>query len=48
MIGMWYVEAGRYQVMPVDGRGVTRFAEERPQLTLDRISYTFIAPVKLA
>ena len=41
MIGMWYVEAGRYQVMPVDGRGVTRFAEERPQLTLDRTSYTF-------
>ncbi|TDI84029.1 MAG: arylsulfatase [Chloroflexi bacterium] len=41
MIGMWYVEAGKYNVMPVDGRGVQRFAEERPQLTLDRTSYTF-------
>ena len=41
MIGMWYVEAGKYQVMPVDGRGTQRFAEERPQLALDRTSYTF-------
>jgi arylsulfatase len=41
MIGMWYVEAGRYKVMPVDGRGVQRFHDERPQLTADRTSYTF-------
>jgi arylsulfatase len=41
MIGMWYVEAGKYQVMPVDGRGVQRFADERPQLTADRARYTF-------
>ncbi len=41
MIGMWYVEAGKYNVMPVDGRGTQRFAEERPQLTVDRTSYTF-------
>jgi arylsulfatase A-like enzyme len=41
LIGMWYVEAGKYHVMPVDGRGVQRFAEERPQLTVDRQSYTF-------
>ncbi len=41
MIGQWYVEAGKYNVLPVDGRGVTRFAEERPQLTADRTSYTF-------
>jgi arylsulfatase len=41
MIGMWYVEAGKYNVMPVDGRGVQRFAEQRPQLTKDRTSYTF-------
>ncbi|MEZ4770732.1 MAG: arylsulfatase [Caldilineales bacterium] len=41
MIGMWYVEAGKYNVMPVDGRGTARFAEERPQITADRTSYTF-------
>ena len=41
MIGMWYVEAGKYNVLPVDGRGVQRFADERPQLTDDRTHYTF-------
>jgi len=41
MIATWYVEAGRYKVMPVDGRGVQRFADERPQLTADRSTYTF-------
>ena len=41
MIGMWYVEAGKYNVMPVDGRGTARFAEERPQITADRSNYTF-------
>jgi arylsulfatase A-like enzyme len=41
LIGMWYVEAGKYNVMPVDGRGVQRFAEERPQIAKDRTSYTF-------
>jgi arylsulfatase len=41
MIGQWYVEAGKYKVMPVDGRGTARFAEERPQIAKDRSSYTF-------
>ncbi len=41
LIGMWYVEAGKYKVMPVDGRGTARFAEERPQIAKDRTSYTF-------
>ena len=41
MIGQWYVEAGKYNVLPVDGRGTQRFAEERPQLAKDRTSYTF-------
>ena len=41
MIAQWYVEAGKYNVMPVDGRGTARFAEKRPQLTKDRTSYTF-------
>lgn len=41
MVGTWYVEAGKYQVLPVDGRGVQRFAEERPQIAEDRTRYTF-------
>ena len=41
MIAQWYVEAGKYNVLPVDGRGTARFAEERPQLSKDRSSYTF-------
>jgi arylsulfatase len=41
LIATWYVEAGKYNVLPVDGRGVTRFADERPQIAADRSSYTF-------
>ena len=41
MIAQWYVEAGKYNVLPVDGRGQQRFTEERPQIAADRSSYTF-------
>jgi len=41
LIGQWYVEAGKYNVLPVDGRGQQRFAEERPQIAADRSSYTY-------
>jgi arylsulfatase len=41
MIATWYVEAGKYNVLPVDSRGVMRFADERPQIALNRTSYTF-------
>ncbi len=41
MIGQWYVEAGKYNVLPVDGRGQQRFADERPQIAKDRSSYTY-------
>jgi arylsulfatase len=41
MIAQWYVEAGKYNVLPVDGRGTQRFAEERPQIAADRTSYTY-------
>ncbi len=41
LIGQWYVEAGKYNVLPVDGRGTARFAEQRPQIAKDRTSYTF-------
>jgi arylsulfatase len=41
MITLWYVEAGKYNVLPVDGRGQQRFAEERPVLTTDRSRYVY-------
>jgi arylsulfatase len=41
MIAQWYVEAGKYDVLPVDGRGVLRFADPRPQITLARSNYTY-------
>jgi arylsulfatase len=41
LIGTWYVEAGRYHVLPVDSRGTQRFADERPHIAADRTSYTY-------
>ena len=41
LIAQWYVEAGSYDVLPIDGSVVTRLMTERPQLTQARTSYTF-------
>ncbi len=41
MIANWYVEAGKYNVLPVDSRGTARFADPRPQIAVDRTSYTY-------
>jgi arylsulfatase A-like enzyme len=41
MIAQWYVEAGKYNVLPVDGRGAIRGADERPQIAVARTSYTY-------
>jgi arylsulfatase len=41
MIAQWYVEAGKYNVLPVDGRGTSRFAEVRPQIADERTSYIY-------
>ncbi len=40
MIGMWYAQAGRYNVLPIDSRGTQRIAEERPQIAISRNRYT--------
>ncbi len=42
LIGTWYVEAGRYGVMPVDGSGLERMIAEKPQAAAARNSYTYI------
>ena len=41
MIALWYVEAGKYNVFPLDSRGTARFADERPQLTKNRQTYVY-------
>jgi hypothetical protein len=41
MIALWYVEAGKYDVLPLDSRGTGRVADERPQLTKDRQTYVY-------
>ena len=41
MIGMWYVEAGKYNVLPIDSRGTLRFGEQRPQIAVDRTRYVY-------
>ena len=41
MISLWYVEAGKYNVLPIDSRGATRGMDPRPQASLPRDSYVF-------
>ncbi|MGW6922418.1 arylsulfatase [Streptomyces sp. NPDC054950] len=41
MIALWYVEAGKYNVLPIDGSVLQRIMTERPQITENRTSYTF-------
>ena len=41
LISTWYVEAGKYDVLPIDGRGTQRMGEERPTIADNRTSYTY-------
>lgn len=41
MIALWYAEAGKYNVLPLDSRGTLRFADERPELAKDRKTYVY-------
>jgi arylsulfatase A-like enzyme len=41
MIALWYAEAGKYNVLPLDSRGTMRFADERPQITPSRETYVY-------
>jgi arylsulfatase len=47
MIGMWYVEAGKYKVLPIDSRGVQRLAEERPEIAEGRQKYVYYPNTQL-
>jgi arylsulfatase A-like enzyme len=41
MISLWYVEAGKYNVLPIDGSAVERLMVERPQIAEARTSYVY-------
>ena len=41
MIATWYVEAGKYDVMPIDGSGLARMMAEKPLIALPRDRYTY-------
>jgi arylsulfatase A-like enzyme len=41
MIGMWYVEAGKYNVLPIDSRGTARLADPRPHISEGREHYVY-------
>jgi arylsulfatase A-like enzyme len=41
MIATWYVEAGKYKVLPIDSRGLQRINLERPQIVANRTRYTY-------
>lgn len=43
MIALWYSEAGKYNVFPIDSRGTLRVTDERPQLTKDRQTYVYFS-----
>ncbi len=41
MIALWYAQAGKYDVFPIDSRGTLRFADPRPQLAEARSTYVY-------
>ena len=42
MIATWYVEAGKYDVMPIDGSALARMVVEKPLIATPRDSYTYL------
>ena len=41
LIATWYVEAGKYGVMPVDGSGLARMIAEKPLVAVPRDHYAY-------
>src|SRR5512137_2183353 len=41
MIGRWWAEAGKYQVLPVDGSAIQRMNVERPTIARPRNKYVY-------
>ncbi len=41
LIAMWYTEAGKYNVFPIDGSTIPRLMAERPQVAEPRTQYVY-------
>jgi hypothetical protein len=41
MVGRWYAEAGKYQVLPIDGSAFQRINVERPTIAMPRNKYVY-------
>jgi arylsulfatase len=41
LIEIWWAEAGKYQVLPLDDRGSKRFNDQKPKFDPDKTSFTF-------
>ncbi len=41
LIGLWYAEAGKYDVLPVDGSGLARILAEKPLAAVPRKRYVY-------
>lgn len=41
LVTQWYVEAGKYNVLPIDSRVMLRATDEHPAIAIDRKSYTY-------
>ncbi len=41
MITIWYAEAGKYNVLPIDGRGILRLADGGLDIAINRTHYTY-------
>jgi arylsulfatase A-like enzyme len=41
MIALWYVEAGKFNVLPIDGSGIDRVLVEKPQIAATRDEYVY-------
>jgi arylsulfatase A-like enzyme len=39
---LWWTEAGKYNVLPLDGRGQTRLLDPRPQITSPRKDFVYL------
>jgi arylsulfatase len=40
---MWWVQASKYKVLPLDGRGIARLATSRPEMSAPRDKYVYYA-----
>jgi arylsulfatase len=43
MVGRWWAEAGKYQVLPIDGTALERMNAERPTIARPRTKFVFYA-----